>query len=201
MTLAQQYEVLHQVANEHTRVTLNFEALGLALKTSLASSALKKIIDNESSTAGVEQDPDERESLFQLMEEQAERAESIIKAEDERLKKELELLDAKCQLVKEFDILREEYSLLLDGNPDLAPASKRQKSTVESNLVEQKTDVLKAEEDRVVQMKTMIQKLMFANPHGCLNYDDEVKNKHQEMLLKCGEDLSTLRSGKLNASK
>ena len=41
LSLAQQYEILHHVANEHTRVTLNFEALSMALKTSLASTSMK----------------------------------------------------------------------------------------------------------------------------------------------------------------
>lgn len=123
--------------------------------------------------------------------EQAERSENIIKTEDQRLEKELKLLSSKCELAAEFSSLQEQYSLLLDGNPDLAPAKKRGKMSIENSEV---FDNLKAEEDRVVQMKTMIQKLMFSNPHGCLNFDEDVKKKHEEMLVKCGQDLPTLRN-------
>ena len=53
LSLAQQYEILHHVANEHTRVTLNFEALGLALKSSLASNSLKAAFSLQKGDSGL----------------------------------------------------------------------------------------------------------------------------------------------------
>ena len=53
LSLAQQYEILHHVANEHTRVTLNFEALGLALKSSLASNSLKAAFSLQKGHSGL----------------------------------------------------------------------------------------------------------------------------------------------------
>ena len=100
LNLAQQYEILHNVAKEHTRVNLDFEALGMAIKTSMTSNSLRKAFSLEKT--GAEEcsdkaenisDPDERAYLLELLEEQAERSEAILKAEDERLKKEMELLN------------------------------------------------------------------------------------------------------------
>ena len=47
-------------------------------------------------------DPEERNYLLELLEEQNERSESIIKAEDQRLSKELELLNVKCQITEDL---------------------------------------------------------------------------------------------------
>ena len=101
LTLAQQYEILHHVANEHTRVTLNFEALALALKASLASNSLKAAFSLQKGDENVS-DPEERNYLLELLEEQNERSETIIKAEDQRLSKKLELMNLKCEIAEDL---------------------------------------------------------------------------------------------------
>ena len=68
LNLAQQYEILHQVANEHTRVTLNFEAINMALKTSLASSALKKTLNSGEKGDKDSEDAEEKNYLMELLE-------------------------------------------------------------------------------------------------------------------------------------
>ena len=41
-----------------------------------------------------------------------------------------------------------------------------------------------------------------ANPNGCLNYDDEeIRKRNEEMLIRCGEDLSVLREDKKEMSE
>ena len=110
LSLAQQYEILHHVANEHTRVTLNFEALSMALKTSLASTSMKSAFSLQKGDENVS-DPEERGYLLELLEEQNERSQAIIKAEDHRLSKEIKLLDLKCELAHEFDDLKVSFFL------------------------------------------------------------------------------------------
>ena len=46
LNYTQQYEILHNVAQDHSRVTLNFEALSMAIKASQASGAIKKSLGN-----------------------------------------------------------------------------------------------------------------------------------------------------------
>lgn len=196
LSLPQQYEILHRVANEHTQVTLNFEALNMALRSSLASAALRKAFSLDKDTAETQDDPDERAYLLELLEEQAERSESIIQAEDQRFNKEMELLAAKTELAREFSALQEQYSLLLDGEPDFpaAPAKRSKQHKASKDAMEEKLETLKMEENRLVQMKTMIQKLLLADPNGCLNTDKEdMKSRIEEMLVKSGQDLLTLR--------
>ena len=63
-------------------------------------------------------DPEERNYLLELLEEQNERSESIIKAEDQRLSKELELLNVKCQITEDLYNLKVSFleSLLIKIN-------------------------------------------------------------------------------------
>ena len=55
---------------------------------------------------------------MELLEEQNERSESIIKAEDQRLSKELELLNVKCQITEDLYNLKVSFleSLLITIN-------------------------------------------------------------------------------------
>merc|ERR1712018_589098 len=92
LNFTQQYEILHNVARDHSRVTLNFGALAMAIKASQSSEALRKALDPESNGDKEEIDPDERKYLFELLEEEAELSEAILKAEDEQLDKKLKLL-------------------------------------------------------------------------------------------------------------
>lgn len=194
LNYSQQYEVLHNVALDHSRVTLNFEGLAMAIKASQASEALKNAIGLEETTeTGDKIDPDEKKYLLELLEEQAELTDSILKAEDDQLNAKLELINVKSELLKEFDSLREKYSALLKNNPenDIEPAvhRKRQKEI----QMDKEMEVLKAEEDRLNEIRILIQKLLMSVPQGCLNYDEETNKKHKSMLSKCGEDLPTLR--------
>jgi len=205
LSLAQQYEILHHVANEHTRVTLNFEALGLALKSSLVSNSLKATFSLQKGDEENVSDPEERNYLLELLEEQNERSESIIKAEDQRLSKELELLNVKCQITEDLYNLKEQYDKILDETEEMGSPAPKRKALVAGDENGRQVDLahhLEEEEKRTNQMKTLIQKLLMANPNGCLNYDDEeIRKRNEEMLIRCGEDLSVLRKDKKEMSE
>jgi hypothetical protein len=155
---SQQFEILHNVAKEHTRVTLNFESLNRAIKAAQTSNIMTKAmaLDDRGGDAAEESDPDEKAYIKELLEEKSERAVNILEAEDLRLDAELQLLIAKSDLAKEFSISRELYAALLDCTPEtnVTPAVVRHKSRTKSdNALEQKKEALKAEEDRVNQMR------------------------------------------------
>jgi len=196
LSLAQQYEILHHVANEHTRVTLTFEALAFALKTSLASNSLKASFSLQKGDENVS-DPEERNYLLELLEEQNERSETIIKAEDQRLSKELELMNLKCEIAGDLFNLKEQYDKILDGSEEMGSPAPKRKALETGDENSRNVDLehcLEEEEKRTNQMKTLIQKLLMANVIGCLNCDDkEMRKRNEEMLIKCGEDLSVLR--------
>ena len=69
LNYSQQYEVLHNVALDHSRVTLNFEGLAMAIKASQASEVLKNAIglEEETTDAGDNIDPDEKKYLLELL--------------------------------------------------------------------------------------------------------------------------------------
>ena len=189
----QQYEILHNVARDYSRITLNFESLAMAIKASQASVAMKRVFESENDG---NVDPEERKYLLELLDDEAELSDTVLQLEDDQLAKKLELIKVKCELAENFSNLRETYSGLLKNVPEEeishAVPRKRQNSGEKMSRIEQKSEELKAEEDRLNQMRFLIQKLMMATP-SCLNYDEETNKKHKSMLAKCGEDLSTLR--------
>ena len=71
----------------------------------LASTSMKSTFSLQKGDENVS-DPEERGYLLELLEEQNERSQAIIKAEDHRLSKEIKLLDLKCELAHEFDDLK-----------------------------------------------------------------------------------------------
>jgi len=150
-------------------------------------------------------DPEERNYLLELLEEQNERSESIIKAEDQRLSKELELLNVKCQITEDLYNLKEQYDKILDETEEMGSPAPKRKALVAGAENGRQVDLahhLEEEEKRTNQMKTLIQKLLMANPNGCLNYDDEeIRKRNEEMLIRCGEDLSVLRKDKKEMSE
>ena len=154
--LAQQYEILHNLSNENARVVLDFEALSLALKTAKSSTTLKKAFQLE---GGNDQSPDqdEQEYLKELLEEQAERSEKILELEEKRLDHEMTLLQLKNDLAQESVAMRKAYAKLMQMDPDddVAPAFKKKAldSQAIGSIIEQKSETLKAEEDRVTEMK------------------------------------------------
>ena len=156
MTLAQQYEVLHNLSNEHAQVVLNFEALSLALKTAISSVTLKRAFQMEEG-AGPIADQDEQDYLKELLEEQAERSEAIFELEDKRLDQEMKLLQLKNELAQASVEMRKSYAKLMQMDPDedVAPAYKKKAldSKAIGGILEQKIETLKAEEDRVTEMK------------------------------------------------
>ncbi len=55
-----------------------------------------------------------------------------------------------------------------------------------------KKEILCREEAKLSQMKTMLQKLLFALPQG--DPDSEEDKKHHEMMMMCGKEIEELRA-------
>lgn len=189
---SQQFEVLHNVATEHTRVALNFESLQRAILTAQRAVALKRELSLEKG-GGDERDPEEIEFIQDLLDEQMDLTERILDAEEERLQAELDLIGAKLELVKEFSISREVYAGLLDDCETEEEMRPSRKKDSDSTKVDEKKATLKVEEDRLNEMRFLIQKLMAAMPNGGQTFDEETNKRHKAMLIRCGEHASDLR--------
>ena len=80
-------------------------------------------------------------------------------AEDERLRKELEFLSLKKELADKFTKVRESYAALMEKTHEVAevvPAMPK-KAKDNASAVEKKLEVLKAEEDRLNQMRSFLE--------------------------------------------
>ncbi len=169
MDTMKQYEILHNLALEYTRVSLNFDSLEKAIKTTQKAVAIRKALNLEKQALDKGEgptvsDPEEVKYLEELLDEQAELAEKIIDLEEKRVQHELDLLGAKCELMKELAATRQVYSDINQEEPENAvgPATPRRKkgksvltdrNGAKASKLEEKQDQLLAEEDRLNQMR------------------------------------------------
>ena len=145
--MPQQYKSLLKISEELSPVNLNFETLQLALKTSMAVKSL-----SESLSSVPSEDPEEETYFKELIEEHAEHCSTILEIENQRLRKNIDLVSTKNQLAKEMSSLGDLFSSALESSPDLIPAKIR-KSSPGSKTMDQKTQALVDEQDRVRSMK------------------------------------------------
>ena len=150
LSLPQQYKSLLKISEEYSQVTLDFEVLNLALKTSLASKSFEKSLDLDKIT-----DQEEQDYSKEVLEENAELSEKLLKTEKERLDKQIDLISTKSQVAHELANLKELFSSMLENTPDLLPAKIRKSDDLknEEGVVEQKEQALLDEKDRVQEMR------------------------------------------------
>ena len=58
--------------------------------------------------------------------------------------------------------------------------------------IESKKRNLKREQDRLNQMRFLIQKLMFSCPNNAMTFDEETNRTHYNMSIRLGKDISEL---------
>lgn len=193
LTHAQQLEILHEVASEHTKVTLDFEGLRQAIVASQRVEALKKtfgIGDGDQSS------PEEEAYIKDLFEENIELSMELVQHMEDYLQAEIQSMSLKTEAAKKFaesrNLYTEHYGDVnsdddVTGNETDSPDAK-----LNSN-VEKKKRLLQSEENKTQQMKTLIQKLMLSYPNLGLRFDDATNQRFRDMFIKCGEPIHKLR--------
>lgn len=217
LTSNQQFEALHQIANQQSDIVLSFEGLKEAIKISQMSSSLKKSIglendNNEQLFDGDEsiskmRDPEEIQFIKDILEEQAELNEKIMEVEKSRLEATLNLLSSKMEVAKEFRVTKEIYGEMIsnenenessdhdmeiDENSDGNNVAGGDEENELMRKIESKKRNLKREQDRLNQMRFLIQKLMFSCPNNAMTFDEETNRTHYNMSIRLGKDISEL---------
>jgi len=222
LTPTQQFEALHQVANEQSDVVLNFEGLRKSIQASHMSIALKKAIglnkSSEDDTANesdltVSKEKDEEELTFvkDLLEEQNDLNEKIMAVEKDRLDSTVDLLYSKMEVAKEFlvtkqiykDIISSDSQSLEDDDEDMEDEDAENIDNANSDADDEEKQLQKKirkekkklarEEARLNQMKFLVQKLMASCPNNAMTFDEETNEKHYDMFLKCGQQIPEMR--------
>jgi len=223
LTPSQQFEALHQLAKEQSDIVLNFEGLRKAIHVSQMSSSLKKAIglnketNDQFSPSGEpsttkEKDPEEIAFIKNILDEQNDLNEKIMEVEKERLEATANLLHCKIEVAKEFAVTKHIYKDMISSNEnaddDLAQnmeTDENDENSDNSNLmagdeetalkrkIEKKKNRLNEEEDKLNQIRFLVQKLMASCPNNAMTFDEKTNESHYEMFLQCGQDIKKLR--------
>lgn len=203
-------EQLHQVIRDHTKTLSQFESLRRAAATAQKSVVMaRKLALPPPETGGGDgaadadgqpgaqppMDPVETQYIRGLLDEQQELVESILEQFEQTVKTEMELLDAKAKLANSYHRLKDLHPDLCERRGMGATAANKTtgKTQGETSLDEKKAQ-LKLEEDKLTQMKFVIQKLMTSIPGWACDGDDEAVNEeHKEVIFRCGMTIEELR--------
>merc|ERR1711997_1053246 len=127
--------------------------------------------------------------------------------EKSRLEATLNLLSSKMKVAKEFRVTKEIYGEMIsneneiessdhdmeiDENSDGNNVAGGDEENELTRKIESKKRNLKREQDRLNQMKFLIQKLMFSCPNNAMTFDEETNRTHYNMSIRLGKDISEL---------
>jgi len=175
---------LHKLTVQRTHTFLNFSSLQMAIRAAQANQALTRALNLErDSTIALEEE--EETYVRELLEEQRATAEEIIDKQKKVVDQEMELIDARNRLADEYkryqDLFEKVGKNRLTGGDEKDEGVKR--------LKEQQNK----EEDKLNQMRFMIQKFMISHPNVGLQFDAETNARYQKIFLGCGSSPEELR--------
>eukprot|EP00088_Acartia_fossae_P007360 TRINITY_DN13460_c0_g1_i1.p1 TRINITY_DN13460_c0_g1~~TRINITY_DN13460_c0_g1_i1.p1 ORF type:complete len:261 (-),score=61.10 TRINITY_DN13460_c0_g1_i1:87-869(-) len=180
---------LHRLTSERTQTFLNFTSMQTALRAVQANEALTTALGLEEESS-VQLPQEEYSYVKELLEEQKELSERLLKTHDQGSKQELQIIEARTQLAHmlfQYQELRNEVGPLL-----LRPEDKDK----EMSLLEA---ALKIEAARINQLRMVIQKLMIGEDKFGMKDDGDtaMDERYKEMFLRCGmkpEELWSLKA-------
>merc|ERR1711997_982373 len=127
--------------------------------------------------------------------------------EKSRLEATLNLLSSKMKVAKEFRVTKEIYGEMISNENEIESSDHDMEideisdgnnvggGDEENELtrkIESKKRNLKREQDRLNQMRFLIQKLMFSCPNNAMTFDEETNRTHYNMSIRLGKDISEL---------
>jgi len=222
----EQFDLLNKITTMRLDMSVKFEALRKAQMAVQRAKVIKKAfgIDLETNPpcAGakrprgadggdavqVHTDPEEAEYIGGLLKEQTELAGQILAVEEERLAKALDAFNGKVKIMELFVKFKQEYDVYLDeldgdelfedsdDNNDENVDESNSKKTPEDKDIEKKQKQVAKAEKRVVQMKTIIQKLLFNCPDviAGVGIEQDFAKECKDMMLFCGKNVEEMRA-------
>lgn len=171
----------HKLALTHKHLDLKHSALNSLVSTAQKSSILNSLLNGgggkkENEALIRDLDPEELKFLQELSGDLKISSLEVMKQQEKILESHLKLMNLKSGLVAGFSNSKE----LMDG----IPKSKGKKK-----------ETLTKEEQKLAQIKMLIQNLMMATneTYNELNLNPDTKERHRKILVKCGLSPSELR--------
>jgi len=200
----QQFDMMRKVMFLRTDMSIKFEALRQAQMVVEKMNVITestKCLETRAPPGGSylpEDDVVEGEYLLNLVIDNSDMAGKILAVEEKRIAMALDNLDGKTKITELLSKCKTEFEECQDGilesedqENDISNANS---SSPEVKVLNKKRYQLNKIENRVVQMKTIIQKLIFMQPNAGYTDDKVVNDRREKMMFFCGKSLDSMRS-------
>jgi len=177
-------EELDKLTKERTQTFLNFSNLQVAIKAAQANQAMTKALDLEKG-GNIVLEKEEEEYVRELLEEQKELSDQIVKLQQTGVDQEVAIIKARAELAK-----------LYCRNQDLVQRAieiRRQKETnIDVEDARLQND-LRSGDYKINQLRFMIQKFMIKHKKLGLQFESERNAYFKDLFLRCGRTPEQLR--------
>jgi len=176
---------LHNLVVQRTKTFLNFTSLQTALKAAQANAAITNALNLEKDT-NIQLEEEEEQYVRELLEDQKILAEEIITNQNKVVDQELQLIDSRIKLAEEH----RRYQDLFEKVKPKRIVNGETKDGQVKDLQQQ----LSVEEEKLNQIRFMIQKFMISHPKMGLQFDKDTNESYKNIFMSCGTSPEDLRA-------
>jgi len=179
-------EELFRLTRERTQTFLNFTNLQAALKAAQANKAITRAFNLEKD-GKINLEKEEEDHVRSLLEDQKELTVEVIKQHEEGVEQELEIIKARLELAQLNIKYAEIIGQVVETRKSLGSEC-WEKETVKLH------EILKNGDNKINQLRFMIQKFMISFNKFGLHFDDQnLNDRYKELLLRCGKTPEQMR--------
>jgi len=174
---------LHNLVVQRTKTFLNFTSLQTALKAAQVNSSITKALNIEKDS-NIQLEEEEEQYVRELLEDQRVMAEQIIQNQNQVVDQEIELLDSRTKLMEVHRTYQELFEKVKSTRIATGETKDGQVKELQKNLT--------VEDEKLNQIRFMIQKFMGSHPKLGLQFDKETNDRFKATYMSCGlfpEDL------------
>lgn len=178
---------LYKLTSERTETFLNFTSLQAAMRCMQTNQVLKEALEQQENSP-VQLEPEEKQYVLELLEEQRELSHNLMKTQDQGSAQDLKIIEARTELAS---LLCKFQELRNEAGPVLLREEDKDKET---QILEQS---LNNEDKRLNQMRFIVQKLMIGQDKMGMVYDEETNARFKKIFLRLGMKPDDLRKEKI----
>jgi len=178
---------LHKLTSARTETFLSFTSVQAALRSMQTGQVLREALEQKENSM-VRLEPEERKYLLELLEEQRELSQKLMKTQSEGSAQDLKIIEARTELASLLCTFQE---LRNEAGPVLLREEDKDKET---QILEKS---LSNEDKRLNQIRFIVQKLMIGQHKFGMDYDEETNSRFKKMFLRAGMKPDDLRKEKL----
>jgi len=177
---------LYRLTRERTQTFLNFNNLQIALKAAQANKAITRAFNLETD-GNIDLEKEEEDHVRSLLEDQKELTVEVFKKHEDGVELELEIIKARLELAQLHSKYAEVIGKVVESRRSVGSGCWYD-DTVKAH------EVLKKGDNKINQLRFMIQKFMLSfNKFGLMFEDQQLNERYKALLLKCGKTPEDMR--------